>query len=65
MPWYEFTCKQCGEDFSLRTSIKEKEQAKCPQCGSGDLQQKFGASVIFSGSSSSSKSCQVPPGGFS
>jgi putative FmdB family regulatory protein len=61
MPTYEFTCKVCGEKFTLRTSIAEKDHAKCPHCGSSDLRQVFG-SFMFSGSCRGCSGCQAPSG---
>lgn len=58
MPTYEFTCKNCNHKFSLMVSISEKDQVKCPQCSSSDLQQMF--SCFFS---IGSKSSCLPPSG--
>jgi putative FmdB family regulatory protein len=36
MPFYEFVCEECGEEFALLLSVKEREGGKvtCPACGS-------------------------------
>jgi len=36
MPFYEFVCEECGEEFTLVLSVKEREggKAACPKCGS-------------------------------
>jgi len=36
MPLYEFACQDCGKQFALRLSLKEREsgQVTCPGCGS-------------------------------
>lgn len=63
MPTYEFLCKTCEKKFTVKTSISQKDQVKCPYCSSSDLQQIFGNSFLFFGSKGG---CQTPPwGGFS
>ncbi|OQB24222.1 MAG: Zinc ribbon domain protein [Firmicutes bacterium ADurb.Bin182] len=39
MPTYPFRCRQCGIEFEVFLSIKEKETKGpvCTSCGSGDL----------------------------
>ena len=37
MPLYDYQCKDCGETFEVRASIKEKVaglKLVCPRCGS-------------------------------
>ena len=36
MPFYEFVCDECGEEFALVLSVKERERGKitCPECSS-------------------------------
>jgi putative FmdB family regulatory protein len=36
MPSYEFECKTCGHEFSLRMSVDERDKKKvrCPKCDS-------------------------------
>ncbi|HHW99645.1 MAG TPA: zinc ribbon domain-containing protein [Firmicutes bacterium] len=34
MPVYDFRCPECGERFSVRTSIDERNQVRCPACSS-------------------------------
>lgn len=42
MPVYSFTCNGCGEEFTrLVKTVKEKNQIKCPHCGSENLKQLF------------------------
>ena len=45
MPLYEYHCRECGHDFSLRLHIKEHDskRPKCPECGSRKLEQKYSA----------------------
>ncbi|HHX50523.1 MAG TPA: zinc ribbon domain-containing protein [Clostridia bacterium] len=41
MPTYDFTCKKCGRDFSLFTTISGRKNASCPHCESKDVVQRF------------------------
>ena len=34
MPEYDFRCPVCGERFSARTSINDRETVRCPKCTS-------------------------------
>ncbi|NLW16133.1 MAG: zinc ribbon domain-containing protein [Firmicutes bacterium] len=34
MPVYDFRCPNCGERFTVRTSISEKDLVRCPACDS-------------------------------
>jgi putative FmdB family regulatory protein len=59
MPKYSFQCNQCGEDFTVNVSWQEKEQVRCPKCGSKDKKQDFSKVGVIAGSS-----CPVKdPGG--
>lgn len=42
MPLYEYTCKDCKKDFTRIMSLSEYEagNVKCPECGSGNVEQK-------------------------
>ncbi|NLJ56426.1 MAG: zinc ribbon domain-containing protein [Firmicutes bacterium] len=62
MPTYEFLCKKCGKEFTVRTSISRRKEVKCTHCSSTDLQQKFRGTFFFAGSKGG---CQTPArGGF-
>ena len=42
MPLYDYQCKDCGEAFEVRASIKEKEtglELLCPKCCSHEARQ--------------------------
>ena len=41
MPTYEFKCRKCGEEFTLRERISEmgKRKVTCPKCKSGDVER--------------------------
>ena len=51
MPTYEYTCKECGENFEVVQSFKEKNLTKHPgNCG-GPVQKVFHPSgIVFKGS---------------
>lgn len=53
MPTYEFTCKNCGNKFSLFTTVAKRSEACCPDCRSKDLQQVFNGLVFVKGGSTS------------
>lgn len=41
MPVYEYECQACRHVFTVTLSVKQHDEktAKCPQCGSANLQQ--------------------------
>lgn len=45
MPLYEYRCKECSKEFTLRLGISEheKKRPKCPKCGSRKLEQQYSA----------------------
>ncbi len=50
MPIYEYRCEQCGCNFEIRASIKEKEvglKAECPTCHGQRVQQVIGAGLLM------------------
>jgi putative FmdB family regulatory protein len=49
MPTYEFLCKKCGKEFTVRTSISRRKEVKCTHCSSADLQQKFRGTFFLRG----------------
>lgn len=40
MPVYEFQCQECGKEFSLTLTLKEREAGglRCPGCNSTHLE---------------------------
>ena len=46
MPTYEFTCRDCQNHFELFTSISKKNEIVCPECGSKNLQEVYGAFFV-------------------
>ncbi len=41
MPVFSFSCRQCGEEFTKLIRRQDEKKAKCPRCGSEDLQHLF------------------------
>ncbi len=62
---FEFVCNSCGKEFEELVS-SEKEQVRCPHCGSGDVRRLLSAArcKITSSSPVSTSTC-APAGGFS
>lgn len=68
MPKYSFYCKQCKNHFTVQSSWKEKDLARCPQCGSTDKVQDFSSIGVIKGSGSRCSAARegiCPSGGFS
>ncbi len=47
MPIYEYICKQCKRPFEAL--VYGSQHAECPNCGSGDLDQKFSTYSVGGG----------------
>ena len=45
MPTYEFECKNCRKNFTLKMKIAEHEKKKfvCPECDSNKVKKKLTA----------------------
>lgn len=41
MPNYDFSCEECGNQFSQLTSIAGRKDVKCPKCGSEKIVQRL------------------------
>lgn len=41
MPIYEFHCEKCGRDSEILVRSSDWSGAKCPHCGSSNLDKKF------------------------
>ena len=53
MPFYDYQCKDCGEAYEVRATIKEKEtglELLCPKCGSHEARQMLTAARMLHGS---------------
>lgn len=58
MPTYDLKCSDCGKQFTIMVSIKEKETLHCPKCGSGALKQEFKSVNVGAKSRSKGSSCK-------
>ncbi len=50
MPVYEYICRNCGKVSEFRATLAEKEEGlklTCPECGSKDMAQYFGNSIVI------------------
>lgn len=59
MPTYDFRCCNCGYKFTVRVSIKDKGQTRCPICKQMDLVQLFTGINILGASSGSINDCST------
>jgi len=52
MPTYDYRCRDCGHEFELFQSMKDRPKRKCPECGKPKLERLIGtgAGIIFKGS---------------
>jgi len=60
MPLFEYVCPSCDERFELL--IRGSEKPRCPDCGSGGLDQQMSVPAAHV-SGSSLPICQAPPQG--
>lgn len=58
MPSYDFRCKSCGHQFTVKVGVNEKDKVQCPVCQSKDLSQLFTAMNYFRAGGS----CGAPAG---
>jgi len=68
MPYYEYRCEQCGEEFEVRATFKEKEAGldpECPKCRVRKARQLLTAGLVLRGSGGEtiSPSCCGPSAG--
>ena len=54
MPIFEYRCKECGTVLEVLTHLGEKQEIRCEQCQSTNLEKMISAPFVSSGSSSSS-----------
>lgn len=56
MPFYSFRCEECGTEFEVRATFKEREtglKPECPSCHSLKVQQLIPSGLAVLGSSGS------------
>ncbi|OEH86604.1 hypothetical protein BHU72_10115 [Desulfuribacillus stibiiarsenatis] len=64
MPIFDLQCKDCKHEYQVRASYEERQNAKCPACGSEKKAPVFKANVKGPVSSSGIKDtgCSTCPG---
>ena len=66
MPTYDYQCKDCGEAFEVRATIKEKEAGltlACPKCGGHETRQLLTVALMLHGGKEISRSVCGPNAG--
>jgi len=68
MPFYEYKCETCGEQFDFFARRISERPARCPECGGESLTKRLScfSARVGSGSASSAASCPTGtccPGG--
>ena len=60
MPFYDFDCKKCGKEFTVRRMMAEMEKpAPCPDCGTEETQRRI--SVFYATNTGSSTAAASSP----
>ncbi len=63
---YAYRCEDCGEQFTVRATLTEKEQGlspRCPLCGSGQVQQDFASVGLKRSAGGGGRTSCCGPGG--
>ncbi len=56
MPWMEYKCPQCGQEFKRLILLGETPPLpRCPGCGASDIQPSLSSSPLFEGISNASQ----------
>ena len=52
MPTYQYECSDCGHEFEMLQSMRDKKIRKCPKCGKFKVERLIGSGtgIIFKGS---------------
>lgn len=61
MPFFDFRCLECNEQYQKMVSHSKKDEVTCPSCGSKEKEQLYIARVKGPVSSSSSSSSSYRP----
>ena len=69
MPIYDFSCQDCGKVSEMLVHSTEGHAARCPACGSENLERLISASYMIKMSASTSgttccgrtERCESPP----
>ena len=65
MPVIDFKCDKCGEKFEEIVKLFDRENIKCPKCGSKDIRQVFEGKCNTGGSAKGGGGCSGSCGGCS
>ena len=57
MPIYEYTCKDCNNEFEELVSSDKVDNPKCPECSSDKTERKMSVFGGLSGSNTTGSSC--------
>ncbi|MFW6007183.1 MAG: FmdB family zinc ribbon protein [Bacillota bacterium] len=60
MPTYKYKCRDCESTFTIKSTIKEKNEGLklvCPECEGKDVFQMFDSIGVVGGGSKTSVSC--------
>ena len=57
MALIDFKCDKCGEKFDEIVKLSNRDDIKCPKCGSSEVRQVFEGKCSFGGSSKGSGGC--------
>ena len=49
MPFYDYRCEDCGQEFETFRPIDRRDQAECPECKSAKTKRLLRALGLFSG----------------
>jgi len=60
MPIYEYTCRDCQNEFELL--LRSGQKPKCPTCNSGKLDKAFSVVSAHTSSTGDLPVCGAPPG---
>lgn len=47
MPFYEYKCNKCDDEFEELLSINDPDPKKCPKCGKGKPERLISKSTSF------------------
>ncbi|GAB7386693.1 zinc ribbon domain-containing protein [Bacillaceae bacterium] len=63
MPLYDFRCQTCGATYQEWSSYAERDQVKCPHCGSTEKEMVFKANYTHVPSAGADSGCGCGPAG--
>ncbi len=64
MPFYDFQCEDCGNDFELERPISRRDEADCPRCRSRKVKRLVrSVNAITTGGGGGGGGCAPSSGG--